>query len=212
MAPQTAAARECAFELEGTGGKLRIQLKGMTRAGLSGISQALWETLACFLDACSCFAAAAGRRSACSPATAKGFWLLHKRLTRGRFQWWRQASGAAAYRGAKKVAIRYVKLSHGDRCPECTRGNVYVQKPKVLVRIVDQAPLAATVYELERLRCNACSQVFTAAGSTHKQTESGNADNRKRTTPKRVDNRAAGQRRMGHLCCDIGCRSLTAKL
>jgi hypothetical protein len=41
--------------------------------------------------------------------------------------------------------------------------NVYGQKePKVLVRIVGQAPLAATVYSLERLRCGACGQVFTA--------------------------------------------------
>jgi transposase len=40
---------------------------------------------------------------------------------------------------------------------------VYEQKePKVLVRIVGQAPLAATVYSLERLRCGACGQVFTA--------------------------------------------------
>jgi hypothetical protein len=30
------------------------------------------------------------------------------------------------------------------------------------VRIRGQAPLAATVYELERLRCNACGQIFTA--------------------------------------------------
>ena len=30
------------------------------------------------------------------------------------------------------------------------------------MRIAGQAPLAATVYELERLRCNACGQVFTA--------------------------------------------------
>ena len=30
------------------------------------------------------------------------------------------------------------------------------------MRIVGQAPLAATVYDLERLRCNACGQVFTA--------------------------------------------------
>jgi transposase len=30
------------------------------------------------------------------------------------------------------------------------------------VRIVGQAPLSATVYELQRLRCNACGQVFTA--------------------------------------------------
>ena len=33
---------------------------------------------------------------------------------------------------------------------------------KVLVRIVGQAPLAATAYSLERLRCGACGQVFTA--------------------------------------------------
>jgi transposase len=32
----------------------------------------------------------------------------------------------------------------------------------VLVRVVGQAPLAATVYSLERLRCGACGQVFTA--------------------------------------------------
>jgi transposase len=72
-------------------------------------------------------------------------------------------NGADAYRGADKVCITHQKLAHGDRCPDCARGNVYTQKePKALVRIVGQAPLAATVYELERLRCNACGQVFTA--------------------------------------------------
>ena len=30
------------------------------------------------------------------------------------------------------------------------------------MRIVGQAPLAATVYELDRLRCNLCGEVFTA--------------------------------------------------
>ena len=32
-----------------------------------------------------------------------------------------------------------------------------------LIRIVGQAPLKATVFEMERLRCNGCCQVFTAA-------------------------------------------------
>ena len=32
----------------------------------------------------------------------------------------------------------------------------------MLVRVVGQAPLAATVYELDRLRCNLCGEVFTA--------------------------------------------------
>jgi transposase len=72
-------------------------------------------------------------------------------------------NGAQTYAGAEKVDIAHPELRHGDRCPECGKGNVYGQKePKVLVRIVGQAPLAATVYSLERLRCGACGQVFTA--------------------------------------------------
>jgi transposase len=72
-------------------------------------------------------------------------------------------NGAEAFGGARKVDIKHQKLSHGDRCPECGQGNVYGQKePKVLVRVIGQAPLAATVYSLERMRCGACGQVFTA--------------------------------------------------
>ena len=72
-------------------------------------------------------------------------------------------NGAEAFSGARKIDIKHQLLTHGDRCPECGKGNVYGQKePKALVRIVGQAPLAATVYSLERLRCGACGQVFTA--------------------------------------------------
>ena len=72
-------------------------------------------------------------------------------------------NGAEAFDGARKVPIAHQNLKHGERCPDCGKGNVYGQKePKVLVRIVGQAPLAATVYSLERLRCGACGQVFTA--------------------------------------------------
>jgi transposase len=61
------------------------------------------------------------------------------------------------------MAIAHQQLHHGERCPACGKGNVYNQKePKVLVRVVGQAPLAATVYSLERLRCNGCGQVFMA--------------------------------------------------
>ncbi len=72
-------------------------------------------------------------------------------------------NGAEAYRGAEQVEIAHQSLAHGDGCPDCAKGKVYRQKePKALVRVVGQAPLTATVYELERLRCNACGQVFTA--------------------------------------------------
>lgn len=72
-------------------------------------------------------------------------------------------NGAEAFSGARRVEIKHQTLTHGDRCPECRQGNVYAQKePKLLVRVIGQAPLAATVYSLERLRCGACGQMFTA--------------------------------------------------
>src|ERR1700676_4579949 len=46
---------------------------------------------------------------------------------------------AEAFGSAPKVEIAHQKLKHGDRCPECEKGNVYGQKEsKVLVRIVGQ--------------------------------------------------------------------------
>ncbi|HET9217592.1 MAG TPA: IS66 family transposase [Terriglobia bacterium] len=71
--------------------------------------------------------------------------------------------GAKAYRGAHKIAISHATLKSGDGCPDCQRGKVYVQRePGVLVRLVGQAPLDATVYQLEKLRCNLCGEIFTA--------------------------------------------------
>jgi transposase len=72
-------------------------------------------------------------------------------------------NGASSYTGAQKVAVPHPELHAGDACPGCEKGKVYPQKePRVLVRMVGQAPLAATVYELDRLRCNLCGEVFTA--------------------------------------------------
>ena len=72
-------------------------------------------------------------------------------------------NSAAAFTGANRVAIAHATLHAGDLCPECRQGKVYRQKePATLVRFVGQAPLEATVFEMERLRCNACGQVFTA--------------------------------------------------
>ncbi len=72
-------------------------------------------------------------------------------------------NGAAAYRGAERVKIAHPSLKPGDRCPRCLKGKVYEQKePALRIRVVGQALLAATVYELERLRCNLCGDVFEA--------------------------------------------------
>ena len=72
-------------------------------------------------------------------------------------------NGADAYTGAPKVTISHRKLKPGDSCPECQKGTVYeTAEPGRLVRLTGQAPLQATVYELQKLRCNLCGTIFTA--------------------------------------------------
>ncbi|HKU27720.1 MAG TPA: IS66 family transposase [Candidatus Sulfotelmatobacter sp.] len=72
-------------------------------------------------------------------------------------------NGAEDYRNPRRVTVLHTSLKHGDRCPGCLKGKLYKQQePRLLVRIVGQAPLTATVYELQRLRCNLCGEVYSA--------------------------------------------------
>ena len=74
---------------------------------------------------------------------------------------------ASAFVGAEKVEVPHPTLQPGDRCPECGKGKVYSMKdPGVRVRIVGQAPVQATVYELARLRCNLCQEIYEACSAT----------------------------------------------
>ena len=43
MVPHAVSTSECAIELEGRNGKLRIHWKGATAAELAGLSRALWD-------------------------------------------------------------------------------------------------------------------------------------------------------------------------
>ncbi|CCK80237.1 IS66 family transposase [Desulfobacula toluolica] len=71
---------------------------------------------------------------------------------------------ACDYTGADRVSISHDKLKHKDPCPLCPNGKLYkIKDPGVAIRINGQALLNATVYELEKLRCNLCGEVFTAA-------------------------------------------------
>lgn len=72
-------------------------------------------------------------------------------------------NGAAAFTGAKRVQVPHGSLTPGQRCPKCEKGKLYrIKEPAVIIRITGQAPLQATVYEMERFRCNLCGEVFTA--------------------------------------------------
>lgn len=71
-------------------------------------------------------------------------------------------NGASSYRGDRKVTVSHASLKKGNVCPGCQKGKVYPTTPGVTVRISGSAPLAATSFELEKLRCNLCGEVFTA--------------------------------------------------
>jgi len=72
-------------------------------------------------------------------------------------------NGAADYPGAKRITVSHENLKRGDRCPECPKGKVYPFKPPSMVLcLTGAAPVQATVFELERFRCNLCGTLFTA--------------------------------------------------
>ena len=69
-------------------------------------------------------------------------------------------NAAKDYPGATTIKVEHRSLRAAERCPQCRRGKLYEMDPGVLVRVSGQAPLAATVYELQKLRCNLCLEVF----------------------------------------------------
>jgi len=72
-------------------------------------------------------------------------------------------NGANDYPGAKLITVKHESLNLSDMCPGCKRGKIYrTNKPAVIVRVVGNEPLSAKVWELEKLRCNACGEVFKA--------------------------------------------------
>ena len=72
-------------------------------------------------------------------------------------------NGAEDYPGAKRVEVSHEALNAGDPCPSCDRGTLYGQpQGGVALRFTGQSPLQVTIYELEKLRCGLCGEVFTA--------------------------------------------------
>ena len=72
-------------------------------------------------------------------------------------------NGADAYPGATRIEVPHPSLRPGDPCPQCEKGTVYdTKRPRVLVRLKGQAPVGATVFSLQKLRCNLCDALFTA--------------------------------------------------
>jgi transposase len=71
--------------------------------------------------------------------------------------------GADVYQAVTRVECRHEELAVGERCPACGRGRLYRLPPGVEMRLDGHALLSAVRYELEKLRCSACGQIFTAS-------------------------------------------------
>ena len=70
---------------------------------------------------------------------------------------------ASQYTGCATVVVTHPSLCPGDACPECAGGTVYRQSAwSPVVRLKGQAPVTGHVYQLERLRCHTCGEIFTA--------------------------------------------------
>lgn len=73
-------------------------------------------------------------------------------------------NGADDQPAAERNQVPHESLSHGDCCPACACGKVYVcKKPAVCLRFEAQPLIKANVYERERLKCSHCDATFTAA-------------------------------------------------
>jgi transposase len=70
--------------------------------------------------------------------------------------------GGDASVGAERVECRHEELAVGQRCPVCGQGKLYELPCGVEIRIDGNALLSAMRYELEKLRCSACGEIFTA--------------------------------------------------
>jgi transposase len=71
--------------------------------------------------------------------------------------------GAAAYTGARRVPVAHPTLKTNQKCPECQQGKLHLQpKAATAIHLQAQPPIAASVYEMEVLRCALCGKTFTA--------------------------------------------------
>ncbi len=72
--------------------------------------------------------------------------------------------GQVTYTGAVRVWVAHQSLKDGELCPDCGKGKLRRQKrPTTVVTVSAQPPVGASIHELERLRCDGCGAVFTAA-------------------------------------------------
>lgn len=71
-------------------------------------------------------------------------------------------NGAKKYTGARKEYLFLEDLKRGDRCPSCQKSRLYEIESGVTLKLHGGAPIDATIYEKQKLRCPSCGKVYAA--------------------------------------------------
>lgn len=72
-------------------------------------------------------------------------------------------NGVDKFTGADRVQSQLdAELESGCLCGGCLRGKLYDAPSEQVLRFLGKPPIQATVYELEKRRCNLCGQLYTA--------------------------------------------------
>jgi len=70
--------------------------------------------------------------------------------------------GAADFTGANNIPVSHPNLQVGQQCPADCSGWLYHYESSPQLFLFAQPPIGADLYDLERLRCSACGEIFTA--------------------------------------------------
>ena len=80
--------------------------------------------------------------------------------------------GSGAYTGARRVKVGHPRFQAGHVCEKCCRGKLRAQKKAgVAIRLLGAPPITATVWELERFRCDGCGEIYSAPPPAEAGTE-----------------------------------------
>jgi len=71
-------------------------------------------------------------------------------------------NGANQYTGADQIEVTINGIKSGDICPSCKNAKLYDWKPGKVLRLTGGTPLKCKLYEIKKLRCCLCQEIFSA--------------------------------------------------